>query len=143
MSTAQLVLNYLQSLLWPCIVVFALVRYRRLIESLASRSKVIFNFGGVSIETTMEVLERSIEDNLRGHRLSETQWEWLKRLKYGGRTAYDHQKDYEVLYPLCNAGLIWSYPEGFLTEAREVDISPFGKLLLEAWEGTRSGAKAT
>jgi hypothetical protein len=135
MALAQLVLSYLQVLIWPCIVIFAVIKYRRIIESLVSQSKITFKLGGVSIETTLEKLERSIEDNLRGHKLSTEQWEWLKQLRDKGLMTYDHQKDYATVYPLRNAGLVWSYPEGyFLTEAHEVGISTLGKLLLEAWE---------
>ena len=80
MEIARLVLSYLQVLVWPSVVIFALMRYRRVIESLTSRSKVKFDFAGVSIETTLETLERSVEESLRGNKLSREQWAWLKRL---------------------------------------------------------------
>jgi hypothetical protein len=69
------------------VVIFALMKYRRVIESLTSRSKVKFDFAGVSIETTLETLERSVEESLRGNKLSREQWAWLKRLRDEGRIA--------------------------------------------------------
>jgi len=96
------------------------------------------------METTLEKLERSIEDNLRGHKLSAKQWAWLTLLRdreqdldlgrAKERIDYD-LCDYKTLYPLRNAGLIWTYPEdSYLTTAKNVGISSFGKFLLEAWE---------
>ena len=79
MQIAQLVLNYLQILVWPCVVIFALLRYRKGIESLISQSKVKFDFAGVTIETSLETLERSVQESLRGQKLSLEQWSWLKR----------------------------------------------------------------
>jgi hypothetical protein len=133
MQIAQLVLNYLQILVWPCVVIFALLRYRKGIESLISQSKVKFDFAGVTIETSLETLELSVQESLRGQKLSPEQWSWLKRLKDEGWIAYNHTY-YDQLRPLRNAGLIREHPEGWLTTAREIEITILGKLLLEAWE---------
>ena len=133
MQIAQLVLNYLQILVWPCVVIFALLRYRKGIESLISQSKVKFDFAGVTIETSLETLELSVQESLRGQKLSLEQWSWLKRLKDEGWIAYNHTY-YDQLRPLRNAGLIREHPEGWLTTATEIEITILGKLLLEAWE---------
>ncbi len=136
MAIAQLVLSYLQVLVWPCVAIFALIRYRRIIRSLASQSKITLNFAGVSIVTTVEALERSIEENLPGRRLSDPQWDWLKDLRdREGRLPYDNSH-YKTLVPLRNAGLITQYKDGEpsdqLTISDEVGITSLGKLLLEA-----------
>jgi len=136
MAIAQLVLSYLQVLIWPCVAIFLLIRYRRIITSLVSQSKITLNFAGVSIETTVEALERSMQENLRGRKLSKEQWEWLENLRdRDGRLAYNNSF-YEILVPLRNAGLITQYrdesPADQLTIATEVGITALGKLLLEA-----------
>jgi len=137
MAIAQLVLSYLQVLVWPCVLIFALIRYRRTISSLATQSKITLNFAGVSIETTVEALERSMEENLRGRKLSGEQWKWLEDLrKRDGRLPYNNSS-YDILVPLRNAGLITQYhqdgsPADQLRISTEVGITSLGKLLLEA-----------
>ncbi len=138
MAIAQLVLSYLQVLVWPCVAIFALIKYRkffeRVIESLASQSEVTVPFAGITLKIPLKTLERSLEDNLRGRELSEEQLEWLRTLSTGGRIAFNYEKDYKPLSPLRNAGLIWEYPVGYLTAAKEVEITALGKLLFERWE---------
>lgn len=133
MDIATLILNYLQVLIWPLVVVFALIKYKRVLEGLIPKSKIQLNIAGVTIETNMDVLEKSVEESLRGRTLTANQWEWLKRLKNQGITKYQ-SKYYEDLRPLRNAGLIKEHPEGWLTTAEDIEITTLGKLLIEAKE---------
>lgn len=61
MEIAKLILGYLQVLIWPCVAIVLLIRYRDVIQSLIQRSKVKFTISGVTIETSLETLERSVE----------------------------------------------------------------------------------
>lgn len=133
MEIAKLIQGYLQILVWPCVTLFLLIRYRDVIQSLIPRSKVKLTISGVTVETTLETLERSVEASLRGRPLSQEQWAWLKRLRDEGRIAYDHDY-YDQLRPLRNSGLIREHPEGWLSNSKEIEITALGKLLLEASE---------
>jgi hypothetical protein len=126
-----LVLDYLKTLIWPVIVIAALWRYHDVIKALVPRSKVTFTIAGVSIETSLETLERSVEESFRGRKLSEAQWNWLERLNENGRTTYNHSH-YLHLRPLRNSGLIREHPEGHLTDAQEIEITTLGRILFEA-----------
>jgi hypothetical protein len=84
----------------------------------------------------LEALQRSVEESFRGRRLSSAQWEWLRRLRRDGRLPYDHQH-YDVLRPMRNAGLIREHPEGWLSNAQEIEITTLGSLLLDAHDQPR------
>ena len=145
----QLVLNYIQTFIWPVVVVFALIKYRkfietvieRVIESLASQAEVTIFFASGSLKIPLKPLVRSLEDNLDRldrRELSEEQLKWLKDLRdKKGRLHYDNSH-YKTLVPLRNAGLITQYKDGKpadqLQISDEVGITPLGKLLFEAWE---------
>ena len=107
--------------------------YRSIIARIAPSSTFKVNLFGVEIETTIPEFEKSIEENFRGRQLSEEHWVWLRRLRDGRRIAYDH-KDYEVLRPLRNTGLIREYPKGQLSSAEEIEITQLVRVLLDAYE---------
>jgi hypothetical protein len=132
MDVANLVLGYIKVLIWPTVAFFALWRYRNVIRSLLPHTKVKFTFGGVCIETSVDTLERSVNESLHGRHISPDQWTWLKRLQDQGKTPYNHASDYDHLSPLRNSGLIREHPEGWLTDAKEIEITTLGRLLLEA-----------
>jgi hypothetical protein len=131
MEIARLVLGYFQVLIWPAVALFALWRYREVIQSLIPRSKIKLTFAGVSIETSLDALQRSLEESFRGRHLTTEQWTWLERLHEAGRLPYDHAH-YSQLRPLRNSGLIREHPEGWLSKAEEIEITTLGGLLLEA-----------
>ncbi len=131
MNISQLVLTYIQALIWPAVAVFVLWRYREVIQSLVPRSKLKLTIAGVSIETSLETLQRSVEESFRGRRISVDQWAWLKRLRDTGRLPYDHAH-YDQLRPLRNSGLIREHPEGWLSNSTEIEITTLGSLLLDA-----------
>jgi hypothetical protein len=135
MAIAQLVLSYLQVLVWPITVGVTLWCFQDVIRKLASGSDLTINFGIVSVKVPRESLEPALEANLRGQTLSKEQWGRLEELRDKERVKFDFGSDYKVLLPLRNAGLIWPYPiDRSLTTAEEVGISPFGRLLFDAWE---------
>lgn len=133
MDIAHTVLEYLKALVWPIVVLFLAIRFRKVIYGFVPGAKIKFSISGVTIETTLADLERSVSESLRGKALSVDQWAWLRKLRNSGRTKYDHV-DYEQLRPLRNSGMIREHPEGWLSNAEEIEITHLGRLLLEAYE---------
>jgi hypothetical protein len=95
-------------------------------------TKIRLTLAGVTIETTLEVLRNSIEEVVGDEGIGKEQWSRLEQMQRESRVQYNHQKDYGALMPLRNAGLIWSIPRGYLTQAKEVELTPLGRLLLDA-----------
>ena len=133
MQNAQIILGYIQALIWPFVAIFLLLRYHGVIESLIPRSKLKLNIAGVTIETSLDTIERSVEEGFRGRRISSEQWTWLQRLRNEGRLPYDHAH-YDELRPMRNTGLIREHPEGWLSNSKEIEITTLGRLLLESHE---------
>lgn len=143
MDIAELILKYIDVLIWPAVVLFVLVSYREVILSLLPRSTIKFQFSGVTVETTLSDFKYTIEENLRGAQLSSKHWEWLRRLEKEELVPY-RSEYYNDRSPLRNSGLIWEHPIGWLSNAEKVSISPLGRLLLSAWEkdwGTQTDPK--
>jgi len=134
---AELVLKLLTTLVWPLVTVFFLVRYREALQSLMAQGKVKFTMAGVTVETTLAKFEEVMTDNLRDKTLLSSQWESLQQMAQAP-IPFDRAKDYEHLRPLRDAGLIWALPKGHLGDAKEVVISPLGKLLLNARQKEQS-----
>jgi hypothetical protein len=133
MKIANLILEYLEVLVWPIVSVVLVLTFRKPIESLIPRSKIKFSISNVTIETSLENLENSVKESLRGRSLTNDQWEWLRKLRDKGRIPFNGNY-YEQLRPLRNAGLIREYPEGWLSNSEEIEITTLGNLLLEAFE---------
>jgi hypothetical protein len=131
MQIAQIILGFFQALIWPLVALIILLLYRSIINSLIPHSKLKFSIAGVTIETSLDTIERSVEESFRGRRLSTSQWTWLQRLRDEGRVPYDHNY-YKELRPMRNTGLIREHPEGWLSAAKEIEITTLGRLLLEA-----------
>lgn len=85
----------------------------------------------------LQRLEQSVQESLRGRQLTEEQWSWLRNLRDPGRSIYDPAK-HETLRPLRNAGLIREHPEGTLTNAKELEITHLGRLLVNARDGSET-----
>lgn len=139
MQNSQLILGYVQALAWPCVAVFLLLRYRSVIESIVPHSRLKFTIAGITIETSLETMERSVEESFGGRRLLPEQLAWLRRLASEGRLAYDKSQLHD-LRPLRNAGLIRVHPEGWLASGKEIEITTLGKLLVEAHDKTARNA---
>jgi nicotinic acid phosphoribosyltransferase len=133
MEIANIVLEYLKVLIWPLVITALALSFRKPIIALIPRSKIQFTISNITIETTLETLEKSVKESLRGRSITKEQWNWLKKLNENGRTLYDPNSYYE-LRPLRNAGLIKEHPEGTLTDAKEIEITTLGSLLVEAFE---------
>ena len=128
----DILLGLSHALAWPMVVFFGLLYYRRALTSLLSQSKVKFTISGITVETTLCELERSVSDSLRGEDLTAEQWARLKRIRDERRVAYNHHSDYAHLVALRNAGLIREHPKGHLQDAKEVSITTLGRLLADA-----------
>jgi hypothetical protein len=70
MEIAQLVLEYLSKLAWPLVAIFLALRFRSVIAGLIPGAKVKFSISGVTVETTLAELERSVSESLRGKALN-------------------------------------------------------------------------
>lgn len=127
----ELILKYVQALAWPAVVLIVAFYYRSTFRALIPGSRIRFSISGVEFETSISELERSVEESLRGRKLSQEQWRWLRKLRDEGRSPYNHA-EYLELRPLRNAGLIREHPEGTLTNADEIEITHLGRLLIDA-----------
>ncbi len=112
------------------VVVIALV-YRKSLAALIPNSRLKLSISGVEVEITPRELQQSVNVSLRGRHLSREQWDWLRRLRDSGRTE-NPKDEYKVLSPLRNGGLILEHPEGWLSKAEEIEITPLGRILLDA-----------
>ena len=74
-----------QSLAWPLVALLGLLYYRKAITSLLSQSKVRFTISGITFETTLAELERSVFESLRGDELTLEKWTRLERLRVESR----------------------------------------------------------
>ena len=127
----ELILEYVRALAWPAVVLIVAYCYRSTLRALIPGSRIKFSISGVEFETSIPELERSVEESLRGRKLSEQQWRWLRKLRDEGRSPYDHAH-YLELRPQRNVGLIREHPEGTLTSAQEIEITHLGRLLIDA-----------
>lgn len=133
MEIANIVLEYLKVLISPLVITILVLSFRKPIIALIPRSKIQFTISNITIETTLETLEKSVKESLRGRSLTKEQWNWLKKLNENECISYE-SNSYDELRPLRNAGLIKEHPEGWLTTAKEIEITTLGRLLVEAFE---------
>jgi hypothetical protein len=138
MDVARIVLGYVQALVWPIAVVVLLIYYLPVIRGLLPGTRIRLTLAGVTVETTLEALRSSIEESVWDEEITAKQWSRLERLRREGRVEFKYDRDYGMLMPLRNAGLIRAIPRGFLTVAKAVEPTPLGRLLLEARDHQRS-----
>ncbi len=134
-QVAHVLRSYVDTLTWPAVVLIICVIYQSSIRALLPGAKIKLNIFGFSFEATIPEIELSINENLRGGKLSPEQWQWLKKLydqpfEFVSRPT---PKELEILRPLRNSALVKGYPsEGFLADAKSVAITTLGRLLLKA-----------
>ncbi len=56
----------------------------------------------------------------------------IEQIGKEGRVQFDYTRDYKLLMPIRNAGLIRPIPRGYLTQAKEVELTALGRLWLQA-----------
>jgi hypothetical protein len=128
---AKVVHDYVELLTWPIVALAAIILYRNIIRSLLPGAKVKLTISGVTVETTLPIIEHSITESLRGEELTDEQWSWLQKLHAHGQTEFSPD-DLTVLRPLRDSGLLRAYSKGFLQNAGAVNITALGRLLFEA-----------
>jgi hypothetical protein len=134
MQIVYSLLSHLEALAWPLVALTAIVLYREVLSRLVPGSRIKLTILGVTVETTLPVLEQSVTESLGGRKITANQLAILKKLKAEGRTKFDRDS-LSAARPLRNAGLIRFYPEdGFLESADEIEITTLGRLLIEAAE---------
>lgn len=105
--------------------------FRKSIRALLLEGKVKLTIAGVTLETTLPVIEASISESLQEEKLSKDQWDWLNRLQVEGRIQIS-EPDIALLRPLRDSGLVRAFPKGFLQKATAVEITTLGRLLVDA-----------
>jgi len=139
MAIAELVLKYIEALIWPVTAVIFLVLYHDPILALLEKSKITLSLFGVSVEMTLSQLESSMTAPLGGV-LTPQQWDLLKEIaEHGNISVKDKgfvmsmQKDLPWIRPVRNAGLIMTLPDGeYIEQAKEIAMTPLGELLMQA-----------
>lgn len=131
-DVAHVVLSYVQVLVWPTVAVVLLLYYRPVIERLLPGTRIKLTLAGVTIETTLDVLTNSIEEAVGDEGISKEQLSRLEQIGADGRVQFNYDRDYKVLVPMRNAGLIRPIPRGYLTQVKEVELTPLGRLWLKA-----------
>ena len=140
-----MILEYLKIIIWPTIVIFALIRYREVIEEAFYRSKVKLSLFGFEIEIKISDLEQSMIATVGGT-LSNQQWGLLEKIHKDGPVSVSTegykmsmQADLSWIRPIRNAGPLMSLPDGeYIEEAEELDLTPLGKLLIESKTASKS-----
>jgi hypothetical protein len=136
MTAAEIILKYLEVLVWPATLTLILLRYRDPILSLLQKSKIKLSLYGVEVETTLSELETITLATLGGN-LDNKQLELLVHIANEGRISYGKEgipkDDREWIRPVMNAGLIMTTPQGArVGEAEGLALTPLGSLLMRA-----------
>ena len=128
-----LLLEYLKVLIWPVVVVIAMVLYREAIRGLIPGAKITLEILGYKIETSFPVVQRSLTESLWDSQLTEKQVRLLATLRRDGHTAFDKtEESLDVARPLRNAGLIKHQGAKYLAGADQIEITALGKLVADA-----------
>jgi len=131
---ARIVRTYAAVLAWPIVAVVAVLVYRKVIPSMLPGAKIKLIVFGLTIQTSIPVLEQSVRESLGGRGLTKDQLSLLQKLRSDGRAAVD-KTQLEMARRLRNAGLIRHCPEEeYLQNATEIEITILGRLLVEAAE---------
>lgn len=128
---ARVLHGYVDLLTWPLVALIAIIIYRGVIRSILPGATVKLRISNVTIETTLPVIEHSITESLQGKELNAEQWEWLDRLRTQEKVPIS-DADRALLRPLRDSGLIRACPKGYLQNAKAVEITTLGRLLVEA-----------
>jgi hypothetical protein len=139
MEFAQLVLEYIQVLIWPLVVVAIVLKYGRSLLGVLEKSKVKLSLFGVEVEANIADIERNLTSAVGGS-LTPQQWDLLERMGREGSVLVQREGykmnmtgDLQWIRPVRNAGLIMTLPDGkYIEQATELVLTPLGKLLIEA-----------
>jgi hypothetical protein len=129
-------LRLLEILVWPAVVVLAILIVRPHLSSLLSGAKIKLSVACQTIETTLPELKQVFEEQA-GEALSAEHVNFLTSLQREGPRQYpsgiEKSEDRRFLRPLRNAGLILAIPRNaFLQDAKAVELSALGRLYLRA-----------
>ena len=133
MELAKLILEYISVIIWPFVTLILAFRFHDVILSLLPKSKIKFTMSGVTVEVSLDELEKTVSESFRGEDLTSEQWDWLHKLQDTKWVQYNHNY-YEQLRPLRNSGLIKEYPEGWLSNSESISITALGRLMLSAYD---------
>lgn len=150
---SQVVLSYLQVLVWPLVVVVAVLALRKPVMQMFPGSKMTINLFGVRLETTVPELVRTMEEEV-GRFLSQQEKDFLRKMRSIGFTYYlddleknagDQfretpykeeaivaKKDVGWLRRLRNAGLVMTEPRGSsMNRAQGLRLTALGRIVAD------------
>ena len=135
MTNAEL-LKLLEIVVWPTVVLVAVLVVRPHLSTLLSGAKVKLSIAGQAIETTLPQLKQIVEEQT-SEALSAEHVKYLSDLYRAGPKAYpegvDNKDERKFLRPMRNAGLIMTEPRNvYLNEANAIELSALGRLFLKA-----------
>jgi hypothetical protein len=120
---------------WPIVVLIAIVLIRPHLAALMAKSKVRLSMFGQSIETTLPELEQVIEEEAGGN-ITEAHIDYLVSLSIDGVKNYPEgmgSDKRKFLRPIRNSGMIMTIPkDAFLAQASGVKLSALGRLYVRA-----------
>lgn len=150
-ATAELILKYVQALVWPAVVVLALIIYHdAILAALTSVPKVKISLFGVEFEITLPELEESLTAAV-GDVLEDKQWDLLEQIEQSGQLSVTEKNlnlrsmdgHLRWVRPIRNAGIIKTLPEGeYIESAEYLVLTPLGKLLMKARKEQRQDKKS-
>lgn len=113
MAVAELVLRYVEVLVWPVTVTVLLFTYRDAIVAILPTSKIKVSLYGFEIETTLQELKDVTLATLGGD-LSSRQRNLLEEIAKEGPKSFEKgeipKEDRKWIRPIMNAGLIMTQP---------------------------------
>ena len=139
MQIAEIILRYIEVLIWPLLLAVGLVSFREPLLGLINKSNVKFSMHGVTIETSVQKLTESLSETFK-EELTEKQWYLLEMIQSKGGVSVKVEglnlrtggEDFEWVRPIRNAGLIKTLPEGHVIELSErLVLTKLGRLLME------------
>ncbi len=139
MQTAEIIVRYIEVLIWPLLITVGLVSFREPLLELIKKSNVKFAMHGVTIETSARKLTESLSETFK-EELTEKQWSLLEKIQNKGGVSVKEEglnlrtggEDFEWVRPIRNAGLIKTLPEGHVIELSErLMLTKLGRLLME------------
>jgi hypothetical protein len=139
MDIAKLLLEYLQTLIWPAVVIFAVARHGSALIAVFDKSKIKLKLYGVELEVNLQDLQGVLTAALHGE-LSPQQWTLLVKLRDAGPISIDSagfkmdlDGDLRWIRPIRNAGLILSLPDDkYIELATTLQLTQLGRLLVDA-----------
>jgi hypothetical protein len=131
MTKSELVLRFLQSIIWPSCLIFFVLKFQGPIERILPETQFKFTFGGFEIQTTSDEFTQTALQMLP--QLTTDQKQTLDTLYFTHPIVFDHQIPDDVrrivLKPLIHAGLVESSEHLTSDKPKVISLTPFGTFI--------------